>query len=98
MKLIKMTAVIFAVSLLLSGCLYSHVTTPFDTDVNKTSLGQKSGKASTYSVLWLVSWGDAGVAAATKNGGITTVNHMDLEVFNIMFGLYTKSSIIVYGD
>ena len=98
MKLIKLMLVFLAAGLLLSGCLYSHVTTPFDTDVNKTSLGQKSGKASSYSVLWLVAWGDAGAAAASKNGGITTLNHMELEVLNIAFGLYTKSSIIVYGD
>ena len=98
MKLIKLMLVFLAVGLLLSGCLYSHVTTPFDTDVNKTSLGQKSGKASTHSVLWLVSWGNAGAAAASKNGGITTLNHIDLEVLNIMFGLYTRSSIIVYGE
>ena len=89
---------ILAAAFLLAGCLYSNVVAPLDTDLNKTSLGNKVGRASNYSVLWLISWGDAGVAAAAKNGGLTTVNHMDVEIQNILFGLYTKETTIVYGD
>jgi len=98
MKLIKLAVLLAIVSVFLSGCLYSHVTTPLDYDMNKTTLGQKAGKASAYSLLWLVAWGDQGAAAASRNGGITTLTHMDLEVVNIMFGLYTRSTTIVYGD
>ena len=89
---------ILAAAFLLAGCLYSNVVAPLDTDMNKTTLGKTEGRASAYSVLWLVSWGDAGVAAAAKNGGLATVNHMDVEVQNILFGLYTKETTIVYGD
>jgi hypothetical protein len=49
-------------------------------------------------VLWLVSWGDAGVAAAAKNGGLTTMNHMDSENFQVLYGLYTQKTVVVYGD
>jgi TRL-like protein family len=98
MKLIKVLAVVVVAAFLLTGCLYSNVKTPFDTDLDKTVLGQKEGKATLYSVLWLFSWGDMSVAAAAKNGGITTLNHMDAEAFQILFGLYSKTSIIVYGE
>ncbi|HAR46383.1 MAG TPA: hypothetical protein DCS05_09515, partial [Nitrospiraceae bacterium] len=47
---------------------------------------------------WLVAWGDAGTAAAARDGNITTVNHMDREAFSILFGLYTKTTTVVYGD
>ena len=80
------------------GCLYTHVLTPYNTDLNKTVLGQKQGKASMESVLWLIAWGDAGNAAAAKQGGITTVNHMDREYLNVIFGVYTKTTTIAYGD
>jgi len=90
--------VILAVAFLLAGCLYSNVVVPLDTDLNKTPLGKKEGRASNHSVLWLVSWGDAGVAAAAKNGGLATVNHMDVKVLSILFGLYTEETTIVYGD
>lgn len=89
---------ILAVAFLLTGCLYSNVVAPLSTDLNKTTLGKKEGRASTHSVLWLVSWGDAGVAAAAKNGGLVTVHHMDVEIQNFLFGLYTKETTIVYGD
>jgi hypothetical protein len=51
-----------------------------------------------YSVLWLFAWGDAGAAAASKNGGITTLTHMDREVYSILFGIYSRHTTIVYGD
>jgi hypothetical protein len=85
-------------ALLLSGCLFIKVKAPYDTDLDKTVLGDKVGKSSSYSVLWLVAWGDAGTQAAAKNGDITTINHMDYQLFSILFGLYTKSTTIVYGD
>ncbi len=81
-----------------SGCAYVHVKTPFDTDLDKTTLGDKVGKASCYSVLWLVTWGDAGTAAAAKNGNISVINHMDEETFAVLFGLYYRWTTIVYGD
>lgn len=83
---------------MLGGCIYAHVQTPYDTNLDKTVLGQKQGKASMQSVLWLVAWGDASTAAAAKEGEMTTVNHMDREVLSVLFGLYTKTTTIVYGD
>jgi hypothetical protein len=86
------------ISILLSGCLYSHVTVPLSTDLNKTELGNKKGEASIHSVIWLFAWGDAGGAAAAKNGGITTMTHMDRELYVILFGIYTRTTTIVYGN
>jgi hypothetical protein len=69
-----------------------------DIHVDNTSLGKKEGRASMHTVLWLVSWGDAGVAAAPRNGGLTTMNHMDSGIFQVLFGLYTKETLVLYGD
>ena len=83
---------------LLSGCVYTHVLMPYDTNLDKTVLGQKQGKAATESVLWLVAWGDASTNAAAKQGGITTISHMDREILFVLFGLYAKTTTIVYGE
>jgi len=91
-----MTLVLIAI--MLTGCLYSHVTLPYGTELNRTELGHKKGMSSTYSVLWLFAWGDAGVAAASKNGEITTLTHMDREVYSVLFGIYSRYTTIVYGD
>ncbi len=98
MKFFRLVLSAVAAMVFLSGCLYSHVLTPYDTNLDKTVLGQKTGKAATYSVLGLVAWGDGSTAAAAKQGGITTVNHMDKEFVNIIFGIYTETTTIVYGD
>ena len=98
MRSVRMVAAALVSVVLLSSCFYAHILTPLDTDVNKTVLGQKMGKASSQSVLWAAAWGDAGTAAAAKNGGITTVNHMDREIYSVFFGIYTETTTIVYGD
>lgn len=98
MKMVKLFAVVLVVAFLGTGCLYSHVRTPYDTNLNKTVLGQKTGKAAMHSVLWLVAWGDASTEAAAKQGGLATVNHMDREFLNVVFGIYTETTTIVYGD
>jgi hypothetical protein len=98
MKIVRLVAAMLVVALLVTGCLYTHVLTPYDTNLDKTVLGQKTGKAYMQSVLWLFAWGDASTAAAAKQGGISTVNHMDREFLNVIFGVYTETTTIVYGD
>ncbi len=93
-SLVVLIAVVFA----FSGCAYMNVKTPYDTDLDKTVLGEKVGEASCHSILYLVAWGDAGTAAAAKNGNITVINHMDNQAISILFGLYSQSTTIVYGD
>jgi hypothetical protein len=75
-----------------------NVTSPLDTDTNNTSLGTKVGRAESQSILWLVAWGDAGTAAAARDGGITTVTHLDVHYYSILFGLYSSRETIAYGD
>lgn len=84
--------------LTLNGCLYSNIRFPLDDDLWETKMGSKVGVSSNYSVLWLVSWGDAGVYKAVENGGLTVVNHMDMGVESYLFGLYLRRDTIVYGD
>ena len=82
---------------LLAGC-FINAKVPFDTDLDRTELGSKTGTATVRSVLWLVMWGDAGTQAAATNGGITTITHMDQELFVVLFGIYASETIVVYGD
>ncbi|MFN8391109.1 MAG: TRL domain-containing protein [Bdellovibrionota bacterium] len=81
-----------------SGCAYANIKIPFDDDLNNTHLGTKVGKASVRSICWLVAWGDESIAAAAKEGNITTLNHADQEIFIVLWGLYSQHTMIVYGD
>lgn len=81
-----------------SGCVYANFTTVLDTDLDRTELGSKVGRSRVQSVLWLVAWGDGGMQAAARDGGITTLRHADSEVFLVLFGLYYRVDTVVYGD
>jgi TRL-like protein family len=98
MTKIKLFVALSFMAILVTGCLYAHVLTPYDTNVDKTVLGPKIGRASMHSVLGLVAWGDASSVAAAKQGGITTMNQMDREFLNVFFGFYTETTTIVYGE
>ena len=91
---------LLGLTLLLSGasCVLVDTTIPLDTNLDETRLGDKTGEASTQSVLWLVAWGDAGIQAAAAEGGITTITHADLKVFSVLFGLYVRQTTVVYGE
>ena len=92
-------ALVVAAGLLtFSGCAYVNVKAPLDVNLDQTQLGAKTGTAEARSVLWLFAWGDASYAAAAANGGITTLRHADQEVFTVLFGLYTRWRVVVYGD
>jgi len=76
-----------------------NIRTPLDVDLERTSLGDKTGEAHWQSVLGLIAWGDAGTKAAAEDGDITVVNHADVQTFAILFGLlYSRRTTIVYGE
>lgn len=81
-----------------SGCLFTDVRIPLDTNLEETKLGSKTGESSAQSVLWLVAWGDSGTQAAAREGGISTLLHADQRIFSVLFGLYSRQTTVVYGD
>lgn len=81
-----------------SGCAYMHVQLPLDTNFDNTQLGAKEGRSSSYAVLWLFAWGDAGAKAAATQGGIKVIRHADTEVESVLLGIYSRVTTVVYGD
>jgi len=84
--------------ILANGCAYMHTQMPLSVEYHKTELGTKVGRASSYSVLWLVAWGDSGTKAAAENGNMKVIECADREVKVVLFGLYTRATTVVYGD
>jgi hypothetical protein len=77
--------------------LYMNTRAPLDTEFDETELGDKTGKASVRSVLWLIAWGDASAAAAAQDGGIETIRHADYEFLSVL-GVYQSFTTVVHGD
>jgi TRL-like protein family len=88
----------------LTGCAVSHgpVTTGLVFDmkgpvaVGSATGSTKVGRAEAWGIV-VYGAGDASIAAAMKNGGITRIHHVDNETTNIL-GIYAKYVTIVYGE
>jgi hypothetical protein len=80
-----------------TGVIYTDISAPINTYVANTAISGKVGRASSKDILGLVAWGDASVRAAADEGGLTTVDHIDYEFFNVLF-FFSKYTTIVYGQ
>ncbi|KPK73793.1 MAG: hypothetical protein AMJ84_01515 [Acidithiobacillales bacterium SM23_46] len=77
--------------------LFTATSAPLDVDLDKTELGNKTGKASTYCVMGLIAFGDGSTDAAARSGGLKVINHADYKSLNV-FGIFSSYTTIVYGD
>jgi len=77
--------------------VYTDFEAPLDVDQEGEPLGEREGRASVTAILGLVSWGDAGIAAAAEEGGIGIVRHADYAYRSIL-GVYQRYTTIVRGD
>ncbi len=84
-----------------AGILYTNTITPAQnltvaTDKDAKSL--KRGEASATAILGMFAFGDAGIDAAMKAGGITKVHHIDHSVKLFIYGIFLQDKTIVYGE
>ena len=94
-----------ACAISLSGCAFAPVVPPRGLLYNDQkaplfggrSAGPLVGEASSYSVMFLVGWGDSSIRAAAKNGGITRIQNVDYRLVHFL-GLYQRFTVIVSGD
>ena len=80
-----------------TGGLVSIISAPLDTDAENTKLGSKEGESSCHNILGLVAFGDCSVYSAARDGGLTTVNHIDYKYLNILC-IYQCFTTVAYGE
>lgn len=78
------------------GAIYTEVECPVAA-TNKGVSAAKVGISESTSVLGLVATGDASIATAARNGGITEISHVDFEARNIL-GIIGEYKTKVYGE
>ncbi|MDH3975883.1 MAG: TRL-like family protein [Deltaproteobacteria bacterium] len=91
-----------AFPVLLAGCgaIYTNIKTPLPSlSVKPTAANKaKAGSSICSSYAWLVAVGDCSIEAAMNNGGISKVHHVDRQKQTYFFDVYTKDTVIVYGE
>ncbi len=96
-------AVLFAASVLLTGCasvlptgiVYTEIKAPVA--AGEPGAYSKVGVSKATSILGLVATGDASIKAAMENGRITRIKYVDYDAKNIL-GIYGEYTTTVYGD
>lgn len=95
-------------AMLLGGCYTAPIMPPMGaiTSISaplsaeyspETTVSTRSGRASTFAVLGLVSVGDCSIEAAARDGGLRQVNHADYSYLNIL-GIWQRFTVKVYGE
>jgi hypothetical protein len=78
------------------GKIYTGAGVPVTVDFNATDPGDRKGISKSESILGLVAWGDCGIQAAARDGGITEIRHMDAKLTNYL-GVYQSYELVVTG-
>jgi len=79
----------------LIGTIYTDVKGPVAVTGNSNST--KAGSAEATSILGLFATGDASIQAATTNGNISKIHHVDHHSTSIL-GIFSTYKITVYGE
>lgn len=85
------------------GFLVSTYSAPLQVDYEGEVRGSKRGTSQALFVRepftgrFSVTFGDASIAEAMADGGITKVTHIDYEVLQVL-GLFCSFTVVVYGE
>ncbi len=97
---------IFAVlllTLLISGCVYTHTIRPLTLDMHRTPVSNIEKSGSIKVIAWpplfsnnLVAWGSAAIGDVAKEQGMKEIYFADLEIFSIL-RIWNEYTVHVYG-
>ncbi len=76
------------------GLIYTNIDAPLSL---AGEVGSRRGESTVISIAGLISTGDGSVKAAAAAGGITRVQRVDYEFFNLI-GIYQRYKTVAYGD
>ena len=96
----------------LSGCaatapgrIYTNVVRPYSIDFKETPVGSKHCEIDLHSVQEpfsargiTVEWTSGEILAAAEKAGIDHIYYTEERVLSILFGVYERRRLIVYGD
>jgi hypothetical protein len=86
-----------------AGAFFSDIQAPLTLDYTSTQAGSKRGEASTIYVQdpiftgIAISWGDATIKAAARQGRITEIRYADYRVLRVL-GFFVRYTTLVYGE
>ncbi len=108
--MVTRTLLSIACILLLSGCvrdgiIYTHKIEPYSKKFNATPVGSKQIIINTHQIKEPASgynlyaeWTTQFIFNESRRAGINEIYYMDKQTLSVLFGIYKRESIVVYGD
>ncbi len=93
-----LTAVLMFTGCASTGIIYTHVTTPLDTNMSQTPSGVVQGEGEVKELALHVSflWDSNAIGDIAKEHGMETVYYADLEILRIL-SIWSEYTVHVYG-
>ena len=89
----------------INGRLYTDKVVPFSENFHNTEVGTKSFIIDDFKVKEPISgynisveWMNSTLKEKATKAGIKNIHYADLRIFSVLLGVYSKNSLIVYGD
>ena len=79
------------------GLLLTSVKGPYMVGDDQVKVS-KTGESCAQMILGLVTFGDASIASAKSNGGISKVSSVDYDFFSVLGPVYQKNCTLVSGE
>ena len=94
----RLLFILLSVSLLLSGCIYSHTVQPLMTDFVATPVGDglSTGDIKTVTFYVSVEWDKNGIGSIAKKHGIDVIYYADIETTRVLW-YWRQQRVRVYG-
>lgn len=90
---------------MLDGRIYTNKTIAYSDDFNKTPIGSKVCYIEDFKIKEPVSgyninaeWMTSSVVEQARQSGISKIYFADVKVFSILMGIYSKNTLVVYGE
>ena len=88
-----------------NGLLYTNKVIPYSDNFKETPIASKVCYVDDFKVKEPVSgfnlqaeWMTSAVINEARKAGIKEIHYADMKIFSVLLGLYTKKTLIVYGD
>ena len=98
------------VALVLTGCaplglLYTDTVVPFSKKFDETPIGTKRCVIDSHQIKEPITryniyaeWSLSYILNEAKKAGISDIYYMDKRTLSILFGIYKRESLLIYGD
>ncbi len=82
-----------------TGLIYTHVTSPLDTNMSQTPSGTNEAEGDIKEITFYnisVLWDSTAIGDIAKANGMETVYYADVESLSV-FGIWNQSTVHIYG-